>query len=629
MCGICGKYNFDYLESVSKNTIMAMTDLMIARGPDDGDTYVNKNIGLGFRRLSIIDLEGGRQPLSNETEDIWLVANGEIYNYVELTDKLKHKGHRFKTGSDSEVIIHAYEEYDVDCFRYFRGMFSIGIYDLRKNRLVLARDGVGIKPLYYRADNKSLTFASELKAFFKDPETNYDLNYEGLAYYFTFNYIPEPFSVFKDIKKLIPGNYLISDKGKITIRKFWDVKIRENNDMASDEILRAKIEDSVKSHLVSDVPVGVFLSGGIDSSAVCAYYRKNYSGEIHTFSVGFPEDSYSELPYARRMAKALSTNHHEVLVEGNIAEILPEIVTYFDEPYADSSMVPLYFVSKLAQEYVKVVLVGDSADELFGGYETYLAAKYLRTYKSLPNLVRVIIEKAVNSLPVSYKKVSLEQKLKRFIKFSRQDNMISSHALWRCIFDRESLSSLLHPNILSTIDSFGGDSQLKRTAENIRFKGSINDYCYLDLKHYLPADMLVKVDRMAMMNSLEARVPFLDQPLVEYAFSVPSKFKVRNWKTKYLMKRALRGLLPEEIVNRKKAGFNVPLSSWITGPLRTLFQDYLESCNDAHTIISKKSVETLFQDHMRGRVDNSFQLWNVLVFYIWYDRLYKKLGMTS
>lgn len=625
MCGICGKFNFKHPETVSESTITAMADQMISRGPDDSGIYVKKNVGLGFRRLSIIDVEGGNQPISNETGEIWVVANGEVYNYLELTSQLRSKGHHFKTKTDVEVIVHAYEEYGLDCFSLFQGMFGIAIWDARHSRLVMARDGIGIKPLYYAENEKGLVFGSEIKAFFKDEDTDFNIDLSGLAYFFAFNYIPDPYSIFKNIKKLLPGHYLICENSDINIFRYWNIAIDENPDAISEGLFREELEAAVKSQLVSDVPVGAFLSGGIDSSGICAYYSKDYKGILHTFSAGFREESYNELYYARIVAKKLGTNHHEIIIEDKIEDSLFDIITYFDEPFADSSMVPLFFLSKLAKEYVKVVLVGDGADELFGGYDTYLADSYLRTYRHLPKPLRIIMEHMINRLPVSHAKVSIEHKLKRFVKYGGEDDIIFAHALWRSIFDKLSLGSLLHPDIFREIKDLDVSEQYKATAKEYHFKQSINDFCYLDFRNYLQADMLVKVDRMTMMNSLEARPPFLDQHFVKYAFSVPSKYKIRLGQNKYIMKKALRNLLPAEIINRKKKGFNVPLAKWMDGPLKALLSDFIESSSDAHAIVNKQSVIKLLDDHNAQKADNSFQLWNILVFYIWFEHLFKKL----
>jgi asparagine synthase (glutamine-hydrolysing) len=624
MCGFCGKYNFKDPKLVVHRLIKAMTEQMITRGPDDVGIYINKNIGLGFRRLSILDIESGHQPICNETGKIWLVANGEIYNYLELKARLTSLGHSFKTKTDTEVIVHAYEEYGTECLRMFRGMFGFAIWDDRYNRLLLARDGIGIKPLYYSENQKGLVFASELKALFKDMDVSFEIDWTGLAYYLSYNYIPEPHTIFKGIKKLLPGHYIICENERITIDKFWDIEIVEDPDAASTEMFRAKLEDAVKTQLVSDVPVGAFLSGGIDSSAICAYYCKHYPGVLHTFSVGFPQKSYNELPYAKKFASKYGTNHHEIIMGGNFADILPDIVKYFDEPFADSSMVPLYFVSKLASEHVKVVLVGDGADELFGGYDTYIANKYLMFYNKLPRPLRSIIDGTVNNLPISNSKISIEHKLKRFVRFAGQSDIFASHALWRSIFDKSALKTLMHPDVFLELSDFDISYKYKESARS-DFKHSVNDYCFLDFKNYLSADMLVKVDRMTMMNSLEARLPFLDQPFVEYSFRVPSEYKIRGLKKKYLMKKALTNLLSAETVNRKKQGFNVPLFWWLKGPLKPLLTEYIQSNSNAYEFIDRNTVNKLLCDHVNGRADNSFQLWNLLIFFIWYENLFKTL----
>ena len=626
MCGICGKYNYKNSKPVSAETLKAMSDQMVLRGPDEGSVYVDGNFGFGFRRLSIIDVEGGHQPISNETNDIWLIANGEIYNYNELRSRLKARGHRFKTKTDVEVILHCYEDFGTDCFEMLRGMFGIGIWDKREKKLVLARDGVGIKPLYYSVNGPGVVFASELKAMFADPDMEFDLDYSALNYYFTFNYIPEPLSIFQSVKKLMPGHYLVSKKDGVFIKKYWDVRIAERPEAADAELFLEKFEDAVKSQLVSDVPVGAFLSGGVDSSAVCYFYNKHYQAELHTFSVGFREESYSELPYARNFAKFLGTNHHSIYVDETITSWLPELVSYFDEPFGDSSMVPVFFVSKLAREYVKVVLVGDGADELLAGYETYIADRLLRVYQRVPARIRGIIDGFIKSLPPSFKKVSLEEKLKRFVQFASLNSNVSSHALWRCIFDAKAIEGLLREDILAEIEEIDVLEQYHSTVEKYALGETTNDFCFLDFKNYLPADMLVKVDRMTMMNSLEARPPFLDQEFVKYVFSIPSEFKLRGLTTKYLMKKALDGLLPGKTVYRAKKGFNVPVSDWFMGALKDLLLEHIHAESGAHQIVRRETVLELLNRHDKRVADHGYQLWNILVFYIWYQNVYAKLA---
>jgi len=377
--------------------------------------------------------------------------------------------------------------------------------------------------------------------------------------------------------------------------------------------------------LISDVPVGAFLSGGIDSSAICYFYNKHYPGALHTFSVGFKEKSYNELPYAQHVAKHLGTNHHNIYIDERVVSWLPELVEYFDEPFGDSSMVPIFFVSKLARSYVKVVLVGDGADELMAGYETYIADRFIKLYKKFPYRIQKVIADFIERLPPSFAKVSIEQKLKRFVRYAGEPDNVSSHALWRCIFDSKAISGLLKKEFLVEAERTEVLSSYRSIVKQYGLGETTNDFCYLDFVNYLPADMLVKVDRMSMMNSLEARPPFLDQEFIKYAFSIPSEYKLRGLTTKYLMKKSMNNLLPKEIISRSKKGFNVPVSHWFLGSLKDLLLEYIHSENGPHYILKKETVLSLLNHHNQRRADFGYQLWNILVFYIWFDNVFVNL----
>ena len=622
MCGICGKYNFRNNQPVDKYALTKMTQTMFYRGPDDFGFYLDKELGLGFCRLSIIDLEKGHQPLSNEDGKIWLILNGEIYNFQNLRLALESKGHHFKTATDVEVVVHLYETMGIDFVHKLNGMFSLGLWDGIKRRLILVRDRIGIKPLYYSFTKEGIIFGSELKALVQDSGFEPSINPEGLHYFFSLNYIPSPHTIYKNVHKLLPGHFLVCDKNGLKITEYWDISKGENRTENFEyfvEKVREVLFESIKKRLLSDVPIGVFLSGGLDSSAIATIYSKLSNQRVETFSIGFSEKSHNELGFAKVVTKSINAQHHEIILGSQIKETLPKIVNYCDEPFADSSAVALYFLSKEARKSVKVVLSGDGADELFGGYHTYIADILAKYYRRIPSVLRKdIITKAVNLLPVSFKKYSLDFKLKRFISFVELPP-IYAHGSWRNIFNRHEQKSLFSEDFYKAISNFNYLESYNGFFSKAEKMDDLNRFMYVDLKAYLPEDMLVKLDRMSMANSLEARVPFLDHTLVDLAFKIPSKFKIRGLRTKHILKKALRDFLPKKIVRRKKGGFNVPVATWIEGPLRPMIEDVFSSQKIRKAnIFNFDYINRLLKEHYLHQNDHGYKIWGLLIFFLWY-----------
>ena len=625
MCGISGIFRVTGDKPITENLMKAMTETLYHRGPDDQGFYINQNIGLGIQRLSVIDPSGGHQPITNEDGQIRVVCNGEIYNFHELRGLLEQKGHTFRTHSDTEVLVHLYEEEGESFPGKLNGMFGIALWDNRQKKLILARDQAGIKPLYYADLEHSLLFGSELRALMASGEIPREADAKALHYYFSFSYIPEPYSIWRKVKKLEPGHMLVAERNK-PLRKtsYFHIELQSipiNRNYCSEKFLEI-FSEAVKTQLMSDVPVGTFLSGGLDSAAVTAFYAHHYTGKLKTFSLGFEDTSYNELDYARIVSRKLKTEHHEIVLRANEIQCVPEIISQLDEPFADSSQVPLYFLSRFAAESVKVVLVGDGADVLFGGYETYQANRLASLYRNLPNSMRYLVKGAINMLPVNSKKISLEHKLKRFVEHSNIDP-VQSHASWRNIFSFKDQEDLFKPEFYSLIRHFKYWDVYEQHCKEWQgiSADKINQFLYLDFKSYLPADMLTKVDRMTMMHSLEARLPFLDRHLVNFAFSIPGSMKLGYVRTKTLLRKALREELPPEIIRRKKTGFNVPLSTWIRGQLKDYFRSSLSKNNlDLLGFIQHKVVLNMLSEQETMKRDHSHRLWALLVLVTWWRR---------
>jgi asparagine synthase (glutamine-hydrolysing) len=629
MCGIAGALSFNQAP-VEVERIQSMTKVLTHRGPDDEGVHVFGPVGLGHRRLSIIDLSpAGKQPMTNEDRTIWVTFNGEIYNFVELRHQLKKKGHRFRSATDTEVVLHAYEEWGIECLKRLNGMFAFGLWDGGKQRLWLARDRLGVKPLFYCHLPQCLLFGSEIKALLTDSRVDRMIDYEALAYYLALNYTPAPYTLFAQIRQLLPGHYLMVDiTGRVQDVEYWELVYREEEDRgerAYAEEFSALLEDSVRLRLVSDVPFGVFLSGGVDSSCVAYWMSRHLNRPVKTFSIGFGEPSFDELTYAREVAQSIGADHYEHIVTADAAAILPKLVWHAEEPTADSSMVAVYYLAQETHKHVKMVLSGDGADEILAGYETYQAHYVHRLYRFLPAWLRQkVIRPMVNLLPMSDSKVSLDFKLRRFVagaEFSPED----AHATWRMIFDREARGRLISP-VLDRPGAAADVINLYRAAfAQTNARHPLNRMLYVDTRFYLPNDMLVKVDRMTMAHGLEAREPFLDYRLVEFLACVPPRFKLKHFlHKKYLLKASMKGKLPDSVLWRKKQGFNVPNARWIKNDLKPFVMDHLSPTRIREMgLLDSKAVDKLLADHFSGRVDNGHQIWCLLTLVLWWQQFIK------
>lgn len=616
MCGITGKIFFSQEKNIEESEIKRMTDVIQHRGPDDEGFYINKNVGLGFRRLSIIDLNTGHQPLSNESGSKWIVFNGEIYNFLELRRELQQKGYFFKTKTDTEVILKLYEEYGVHCVDYLRGMFAFAIWDNDTQQIFCVRDRFGIKPFYYYSDKEKLVFASEIKAILKSKNVDKTLSTDGLDSYFTFGYITSDLSIYKEIKKLQPAHYLLlSFKNKVTlqIKRYWEICFQPDYSKTENqwsEEIESALSESVKLHMISDVPLGAFLSGGIDSSSVVAMMAKNSNQPIKTFSIGFKEQKYNELQYARQIATKYGCEHHEQIVDPESIDLLPKLVNAYDEPFADSSAIPTYYVSKLARKHVTVALSGDGGDELFAGYGIY---KRLNDIYSNPlNFKSPLLNKFIwgnlhKIIPYNVRGKSATYFL------SQNRKLVSAYSNVWPRAERKKL--LLNHGIVNT--STGSESY----KEDILNKGSydfVTNMQNLDLKTYMVDSILTKVDRASMINSLEVRVPLLDHKFAELTFKIPSYLKLQKNDQKYILKQAMAPYLPPSILNHPKQGFGIPLEFWFKDDLKQYVNDTLLSANShLGSYLNKSYVKDIILKNENGTKDFSTKIWPLLFFEEW------------
>jgi asparagine synthase (glutamine-hydrolysing) len=587
------------------------------RGPDDQGTLIKDGIALGMRRLSIIDLSGGHQPMSGEDGTVSVVFNGEIYNYRDLRPLLESLGHRFKTDSDTEVIVHAYEQYGADCVRHLRGMFGLAIWDDRNKNLFLARDRVGKKPLYYSLTPQgSLVFGSELKCVIEHPEVNRDVDLNAVDGYLSLGYVPDPLSIFKHISKLPPGHHLTFSNGRITVKQYWDFQFDPLELSAEQdylEELRSLLDESVRLRLVSDVPLGAFLSGGIDSSVVVGLMSRHLDQPVKTFSIGFREHSYDELDYARMAARHFGTDHTEFILTPDLCQIVDELIWHFDEPFADTSAVPTYVLSKLAREHVTVVLSGDGGDELFAGYTRYVVDRKRNRYVRVPRLVRRRIMQPLsrilphNTLGRNYLHNVALDPLERYV-----DSLSVFTSLHKESLYTDGFNSQLKGELSQLPD-------LKDYASNVTTGEPLDRMLYIDSKSYLPGVILTKVDRMSMAVSLEARAPLLDHKLIEFAVRIPAAIKMKGLETKHVFKSAVADLVPPQVLNRPKQGFDVPVRHWINDQLRELVRDTFSDIRTrTRGYVDPRYVDLLLDEHSRNRRDHSFQLWTLLMLELWH-----------
>jgi len=583
-------------------------------------------VSLGHRRLSIIDLsEAGHQPMCNEDEKIWIVFNGEVYNFQEIRKELEAKGHLFRSKSDTEVVVHAYEEWDVECLKYFRGMFALAIWDMKRKRLFLARDRLGKKPLVYWIGKDRFIFASEIKAILQARGVERKVDLVGLHHYLTFQYVPSPLTIFEGIKKLPPAHYLLYDlSGKVKIEKYWNLEFVPIQKSSADlnewcDRIRSGLEESVKLRLISDVPLGAFLSGGVDSSLVVGIMAKLSHQPVKTFSIGFEEKEFDELEFGRLVSKHFSTEHHEFVVRPNAIEILPELVWYYNEPFADSSAIPTYYVAKMTKGFVKVVLTGDAGDENFAGYPRYLRSKWVASFTKIPEKIR-----RDWMPPVLRMGASLHWREKTFNRLADflevlSSNQARNYAEQIKIFNAKERNGVYSQEMAHALERIDPLDYLVEKYEEIETGDLLNKLLYLDIHSYLPEDLLVKMDIATMANSLEARVPFLDHRLMELIAQIPSQFKLNGSRAKFILKRAYSDFLPPGILKRKKMGFGVPISRWIRKDLKNYVYDVLlDSKTLQRGYFRKEGIERLLEDHLSLRHDHSAKIWSLLFLEVWF-----------
>jgi asparagine synthase (glutamine-hydrolysing) len=613
MCGICGLVALDGSE-VDAGRLAAMSRSLAHRGPDSEGSFVDGPVALAARRLAIVDLPGGDQPVANEDSRVRVVLNGEIYNYPELRADLARSGHTFMTASDTEVLVHLYEEHGTAFVRELRGMFALGLWDARRRRLVLARDGFGIKPLYFRNEQGVLAFASELRAL---PTAAVDLS--ALQGFLALNRIPAPLSIRQGTQKLLPGHMLLWERrGEPRVERFArpgpvpaeDTRVGEEGELA--EELRARLRDSVRAHLRADVPVGVLLSGGVDSGALAAIAALESRERVSTFTVGFEEASFDELACAKKVATRYGTAHHELVLKPD-ASVLPELAAAFDEPLGDSSALATYVVSKLASEHVKVVLTGEGGDELFGGYYTYLADVLAPRIGSAAGILRPLVD----ALPASERRGSIAYGARRFVR-SAHLPPLERHCGWKEILSADARAELLRPGFGAAYDPLAlPRARFAETAGSEEL-ARLQD---IDLGGYLVDDLLVKTDRASMAHSLEARVPYLDEAVASLALALPARLKVLGWAKKRLLRRAVSPLLPGSVVSARKRGFSIPAAAWLRGPLLPFARDALSAETVRRQgLFEPPAVSRLLDAHVAGREDLSRPLWGLLMFTLWYDQ---------
>src|SRR5579862_4462391 len=613
MCGICGIFNFETHVPANSSSLKRAMDALAHRGPDDEGFYVDGELGLGNRRLSIIDLPGGRQPIANEDRTVWITFNGEIYNFRELRPELESRGQRFQTSTDTETILHLYEEHDLNCPDQMRGMFAFALWDSRKRRLLLARDRLGVKPLYYRLEPGRIVFASELRALRELCEQPLEVNSQSVYDFFGFRYVPSPHTFYKGVEKLLPGHILTADSHGVHIKAYWDIPAEEEDPVSVDALAQevvAHLRESIRLRLISDVPLGAFLSGGTDSSAVVALMAELGARPLKTFSVGFNEPGFSELPHARRVAERFKTDHQELVVTAqDMAMELPRLVEFRGEPVAEPTDIALYKVSQLAARSVKVVLAGEGGDELFAGYPKYAADRLAGMVSALPhNMVRAI----VRWLPYRQRRVKLA------LETLSIQNEAERSATWFASFSRQEREALFAPDFLAQVDVAHPARVFEETLERVRSRSPLKRMLYADLKIWLPDNLLLRGDQMTMAASIEERVPFLDHKLVELAAKIPSRLLIQGFQTKVLLRRALKPYLPQETLRRRKVGFTVPVGPWFKKELRTMVGDLvLSSQAKTRGYFSKASTEKFVHDHFDGIRDRQKQLWALVNFELW------------
>jgi asparagine synthase (glutamine-hydrolysing) len=614
MCGIAG---FSWRD---EGLIEIVSRALFHRGPDQSGSYCDDSVSLGHRRLSIIDLsEHGRQPMSNEDGTIWITYNGEIYNFQELRDRLEGKGHIFQSRTDSEVIVHAYEEYGRECVQWLNGMFAFALWDRRRRELLLVRDRLGVKPLYYYQKGDKLVFASEIKAILQVPEIEREINHQALYHYIGYEFVPAPDTIFRHIHKLPPGHYLLYKDGKTTLTQYWDLRFRSERHAPGyyEENMRELLTQSVRKRLISDVPLGVFLSGGLDSSAVVALMSGCGVEPIQTFSLGYEDATFSELDYARVVAREFKTQHRELIIEAITPELIEEAIWHLDEPMTDLSTIPFYLICKKAREYVTVCLSGEGGDEVLAGYDRFKASKAHDYYAVLPEWIRrQVIPPLLGALPDQPQKKGLSNILKRFIEGGLLPEE-GGHMRWQYFGIPEHDRSLFSDHSRSQI-SMDPFAPLSLHAQCCNSAERLDREIYVDLKFTMPDSVLMKVDKMSMAHALEVRVPFLDYRFVEFCASIPGQLKLKNWETKAIFRSAMRGTLPPAILRRGKQGYSFPIKNWLRGQFGNYTRETLTSSPLIREAFNLPYIEQLIQAHQNFRANHNHILWALLNLAVWH-----------
>ncbi len=626
MCGICGYIHFDKSRRPSEAILKRMADTLAQRGPDDEGFYIRDNIGFGHRRLSIIDLQGGHQPMTNNDGSIAIVYNGEIYNFPELKGILTAKGHRFKTNSDTEVIIRAYEEYGDDCLTHFNGMFAFALYDSRNDTVLLARDRYGKKPLYYGIFDKQFIFGSELKSMLKHPSVARRIDMDALAKYLSYEYVPAPYSIFKNIYKLEAGSKLILRGGDVKVSHYWDLSFKKKAVTDLEEVKKNILDllrESVRKRLISDVPLGVFLSGGIDSSAVVAMMAELMDPkDIKTFSIGFREKDFDESSDARRVADHLGTDHREEILSTDVMlDVFPQVADLLDEPFADSSIIPTFLVSRFARKHVTVALGGDGGDEFFLGYSAYKAHKLDAILRNIPGFAKALplglLSRSVSSCK-DYRSPSYYRK--RFLRGLEFPEAVR-HQVWTGSFTSEDQKRLYLPQSLPDLDPMKVYASTAEVFKSSAHLDPLDRAIYIYVKTYMTDDILAKVDRASMANSLEVRAPFLDPDLTEYVSSLPSELKLSNFTTKWILKEALKGKLPAENLGKRKQGFVMPVELWLKTGLKGLLLDtFSRKKIEKEGIFDYSYIKNMLDGYISDTKDTRREFWTLFMFEIWYDK---------
>lgn len=624
MCGICGIIDLPD-NAVSEATVRVMTESLTHRGPDAEGFYFDGSVGLGHRRLKVIDLEGGQQPMCSEDENLWLVFNGEIYNYQELSQELRGRGHKFCSKTDSEVVLHLYEEMGSKCVDKLSGMFSFLIWDKKNQKAFFGNDRAGQKPFYYIHDKGRLVFASELGSFAALQDFEFKVEPWALDYFISLQYIPYPWTIFNGIRKLSPGHRGQWLDGEVSIERYWQLRLDNKLSMRENEWIETivpMLEKAVRQRMVSDVPLGAFLSGGLDSSIITCLMSRNSDRPVKTFSVGFDEASFNELPYAALVARRFGTDHTEFKMPPPGVDDLEKILSCFDEPFADSSAIPTYMVSKMAREHVTVALSGDGGDEAFGGYDRYRGVRLAQSFDFLPKQIRKLAGKMRMFLPKDSDRTSFIRKARRFL-WGMHLKPERRYADWMSIFIQEERRNLYAENFRQLLPRAHSESLISREFNRVKLlkEDVVDRVLFVDFITYLPGDLLTKVDRASMGNSLEVRSPFLDHELLELCLRMPTSMKIRGKLGKYILRKAFEGKLPAKILSRRKKGFGVPISNWIRGNWRDFVKDVLL---DKQTVqrgyFRQSEVFRIMCEHFEGRSNFGFKIWTLFVLELWQRR---------